>query len=490
LIAPDDFQPLFQPRSVAIIGASNDATKFGGQTYFAMKERRYRGRLYAVNPGATRVDGDPAYPRVQDIPEPVDMAIVAVAAPQVVRAIADCAEKRVRAVQILTAGFRESGSAEGARWEDQISRIARESGMRIVGPNCFGIYSPESALSLRPGSDFPSEAGPVGILSQSGGLASFLIRKAIGLGIRFSKVVSYGNACDLNETDFLSHFEADEQTRIVGAYIEGVRDGRRFFEVARRTALRKPVFVWKGGLTELGRRAVTSHTASLGGSERIWEGLLRQTGVIPVVGIDEMIDLMVGLLHLPDFRGRRVSVVSGGGAITVEACDAFDPVGLSMPEFSEETLDALRSLLPPTGNSVRNPLDTGPPVFLLPTVKGILEAVAASDRIDAVIVQHEVIVRLPDFVEELAQVIPSVREASGKPFIVTMPAPTTSSDAMQVEETRRRYRESYLGQGIPVFETLQCAVRALGRIIRYNEFLARHDPARGDGSPPSAGSPA
>jgi acyl-CoA synthetase (NDP forming) len=390
-----------------------------------------------------------------------------------VRAVADCAEKGVRAVQILTAGFRETGSAEGARWEEQIAQIARESGTRIVGPNCFGIYSPESALSLRPGADFPSDAGPVGILSQSGGLASFLIRKAIGLGIRFSKVVSYGNACDLNETDYLSYFEADGQTRMVGAYLEGVRDGRRFFEVARRTSLRKPIFIWKGGLTALGSRAVVSHTASLAGSERIWEGFLRQTGIIPVVGIDEMIDLMVGFLHLPDFRGRRVSVVSGGGAITVEACDELDPVGLSMPEFSEQTLEALRALLPATGNSVRNPLDTGPPVFLLPTVKRILEAVAASDRIDAVIVQHEVIVRWPDFVEELAQVIPSVREASAKPFIVTMPAPTTSSDAMQVEVARRRYREWYLGRGIPVFDTLQSAVRALAKIIRYNEFLAR-----------------
>ena len=235
MIDPNDFQPIFQPRSVAIIGASNDSTKFGGQTYSAMKARRYRGRLYAVNPSANEVDGDRAYARVQDIPEKVEMAIVAVAAPHVVRAVADCAAKGVRVVQILTAGFRESGSAEGALWEEQIARIARDSGMRIVGPNCFGIYSPESALSLRPGPDFPSEGGPVGVLSQSGGLASFLIRKAIGLGIRFSNVVSYGNACDLNETDFLAYFEADGQTRMVGAYIEGVRDGRRFFEVARRT---------------------------------------------------------------------------------------------------------------------------------------------------------------------------------------------------------------------------------------------------------------
>jgi len=469
---PSQFEAVFHPRSVAIIGASNDVTKFGGRTYSSLKARRFQGGLYAVNPSVAEVDGDRAYARVQDVPGPVEMAIVVVAAPHVVQTIADCAEKGVRAVQILTAGFRESGTALGARWEDEIARIARRSGMRIVGPNCFGIYSPRSALTVLPGPDFPGEAGPVGLLAQSGGLISFLVRKAMGLGIRFSKAVSYGNACDLNECDYLSYFGADDQTRMVGAYIEGVRDGRRLFEVARHTSLRKPIFIWKGGLTALGSRAVASHTASLGGSRRIWEGFLRQTGAIPVVGIDEMIDLMVGFLHLPDFRGRRISVVSGGGAITVAASDELDGAGLSMPEFSKQTEQALRALLPPSGNSVRNPLDTGPPVFLLPTVQPILEAVAASDRIDAVIVQHEVGSHSPDFALKAAQVIPSVRKASGKPFLVTMPAPTTSSDAMGIEMARRKYREWYLERGIPVFDTLHRAVRVLEAIIRYNEFLA------------------
>jgi len=473
LIHPNDFEPLFEPRSVAVIGASNDLTKFGARTYAALKLRHYDGRLYPVNPGATEVGGDKAHSRVQEIPGKLDMAIIAVAAPHVVQALADCAEKRVRAVQILTAGFRETRSTEGARWEEQITQIARESGIKVVGPNCFGIYSPRSALTLLPGPDFPSEAGPVGVLSQSGGFAYSLVRKAMGLGIRFSQVVSYGNACDLNEADYLSHFAADDPTRMVCIYVEGVRDGRRFFEVARRASLRKPIVIWKGGLTDLGSRAVASHTASLGGSKRIWDGFLRQTGAIPVLGIDEMIDLMVGFQCLPDFRGRRVGVVSGGGAITVEACDQLDPAGLSMPEFSKETLEAIRALLPASGNSVRNPLDTGPPIFLLPTVKPILEAVAASDDLDAVIVQHEVSTHSPDFVEEAAELIPSIREASTRPFLVTMPQPTSSSDSVEIEVTRRRYRERYLERGIPVFDTLQDAVRALDRIIRYNEWLAR-----------------
>ncbi|UCD58073.1 MAG: CoA-binding protein, partial [Candidatus Hydrogenedentota bacterium] len=352
MIDPNDFEPIFHPKSVAVIGASNDPTKYGGRTYFAMKERGYGGRLYAVNPRAAEIDGEEAYARVQDIPAEIDMAIVAVAAPYVVQAVADCAEKGVRAVQVLTAGFGETGSSEGALWERQIAEIARENGMRVVGPNCFGIYSPESALTVLPGPDFPKESGPVGVLSQSGGFTSFLVRKAMGLGVRFSKVVSYGNACDLNETDYLSYFEADDQTTMVSAYIEGVKEGRRFLEIARRTSLKKPVFIWKGGLTRLGSRAVASHTASLGGSREIWEGFFRQTGTIPAVGIDEMVDLIIGFLCVPHFRCRRVSVVSGGGAITVAASDALDPAGLSIPEFSEETQRAIRSYLPASGNSV------------------------------------------------------------------------------------------------------------------------------------------
>lgn len=469
---PNDFQPIFHPQSVAVIGASSDPTKFGGQYYFAMRQRGYPGRLYAVNPNVTEIDGEKAYARVQDIPDDIEFAVVAVAAPFVVQAVADCAEKRVRVVEILTAGFSETGSPEGILWEKQLAETARQNGMRIIGPNCFGVYNPESALTLLPGPDFPKEGGPVGILSQSGGVTSFLMRKAIGLGVRFSKVISYGNACDLNELDFLSFFETDEQTKVVVAYIEGVRDGRRFLEAVKRTSLNKPVLIWKGGLTRLGSRAVASHTASLGGSREVWEGFFRQTGAIPAVGIDELLDLMVGFLSLPDFRSRRVSVVGGGGAITVAAADELDRIGLSIPEFPEETQRAIRAHLLPTGNSVRNPVDVGTPIYLPHWLKPVLEVVAASELVEAVIVEQWVSHYMPSFVEELAEVIPSVRKASGKPFIVTLPEPGASSDAMDIEETRRKYREWYLERGVPAFDTLQRAVRAVGKIVRYNEFVA------------------
>ncbi|MBI5115321.1 CoA-binding protein [Candidatus Poribacteria bacterium] len=467
----EDFRSIFQPRSVAVIGASNDASKFGGQYYFALRARAYSGKLFAVNPKVPDIDGVPTYMRMQDIPDEVEFAVVAVPAAHVVQAIADCAEKRVRVVEILTAGFGESGTPEGARWENEIIEIARRNGTRIIGPNCFGVYSPESALTLLPGIDFPKEGGPVGILSQSGGVTSFLMRKAIGLGVRFSKVISYGNGCDLNEIDFLSYFEADEQTKIVVAYLEGVSDGKRLLELVKKTTLKKPVIIWKGGLSKMGSRAVASHTASLGGKKEIWDGFFRQTGAIPAVGTDDLLDMMIGFGCLPGFQGRRVSVVGGGGAITVAAADALDQVGLSIPEFSVKTQQAIRACLPPTGNSVKNPIDVGTPVYLPHILKPVLEAAASDSAVEAVIVEQWVSNYMPVFVEELADVIPSVKKSSGKPFIATMPEPSASSETIEIEDTRRKYREHYLRHGIPVFDTLQRAATTLGRIVRYNEFV-------------------
>ncbi len=469
----EDFQPIFHPKSVAVIGASADPSKYGGRYFYAMRERNYQGALYAVNPNAADIDGVKVYARVQDIPGEVDLAIVAVAAPHVVQSIADCAEKHVRAVQILTAGFSETGSAEGSEWERQMAEIAKSNGMRIIGPNCFGVYSPESALTLLPGPDFPTELGPIGIIAQSGGFTSFLIRKAMGLGLRFSKVISYGNGCDLNELDFLSYLEADEQTKMVVAYIEGIRDGKKFLEAVRKTSLKKPVCIWKGGLTGLGSRCVASHTASLGGSKQVWEGFYKQTGAIPGVGVEEMLDLMIGFTHVPNFGARKLSVVGGGGAITVAAADALDPYGISMHEFPQETQQAIRKYLAPTGNSAKNPVDVGTPVFLPFTLKPILELVAGSELVEAVIVEHWVTNFMPTFVQDLADVIPSVRDSSGKPFIVSLPAPCSSSDAIDIEETRWKYREWYLSQGIPVFETIQRAALTLGKILQYNDFLER-----------------
>ena len=472
MTAPD-FQPIFQPRSIAVIGASSDPVKFGGRMFFSALARKKDERLYAVNPNGKEINGERAYARIQDIDDDIDFAIITVPAQYVLAAVRDCAEKNVRALEILTAGFRETGMAEGAEWEQEIIDIARQNGMRFIGPNCFGVYSPESPLTILPGPDYPKEVGSLGVMAQSGGFTSNLAGRVLELGLRINKAVSYGNASDLHEIDLLTYFRDEERTKLVAAYVEGVRDGKRFLDLVKSTTKKKPVIIWKGGLTAQGGKAVASHTASLGGSDEIWRGFFHQTGAVPADGIDEMVDLIVGFHCVPDFQARRFSVVGGGGAIVVAAADALEKKGLSILPFSEETQEAIRAYLPPHGNSVKNPVDMGSPMFLPQTLRPILEAVVASDKVDAVIIEQMVFHFRGDFDEDLAEAICAVRDESRKPFILVLPQTTTGTEGIDIERSRRRYREWYISRSIPVFDSLERAVNVLDKIIWYNGFKAQ-----------------
>jgi len=469
-MAKADLKAVFHPRSIAVIGASNDPMKFGGRTYFSIRARLDRETIYPVNPNIPEIDGARSYARIQDIEENIDFAIITVPAPFVVQAVRDCAEKKVQALEILTAGFTETATEEGALWERQLTEIAQQNDMRIVGPNCFGVYSPESPLTIIPGPDYPKETGPLGIFAQSGGFTSTLSRRVLDLGLRINKAVSYGNACDLNELDFLSYFKNESRTRIIAAYIEGIRNGRLFLDRVREVTPKKPVIIWKGGLTDQGSRAVASHTASMGGSHTLWQAFFHQSGAVPAVGADEMVDLIVGFHCLPEFNAKRFSVVGGGGAITVAASDALEKEGLSILPFSEDTQKAIRTYLPPHGNSAKNPVDMGTPRFLAHTFEPILQAVTKSDRVDAVIIEQMAFDTGGSIDEKLAEAISSVQMASGKPFILTLPQNSTGSESISNELSRRKYREVYLSHGIPVFDSLERAVNVIGKIIRYNAF--------------------
>jgi acyl-CoA synthetase (NDP forming) len=208
----------------------------------------------------------------------VDYVISTVPAKAAPGLIAECARKGVKAVHFCTAGFSETGEEEGLRLEPQLAALSKKTGIRIIGPNCMGIYCPASRLSFN--TDFPKESGPVGLISQSGGNTESLIRRVVPRGVRFSKAISYGNACDLNESDFLEYLAGDPETEIIGLYIEGVKDGERFPQILRKAAEKKPVILLKGGITEGGARAALSHTGSLAGSEVIWRSLCNQLGVI------------------------------------------------------------------------------------------------------------------------------------------------------------------------------------------------------------------
>jgi acyl-CoA synthetase (NDP forming) len=472
-----ELRPIFHPRTLAVVGVSRNELKFGGRFLQALLDFDFKGKIYPVNPAAEEIHGLKTYPHIGDIPEPVDLAAIMVPAPRVPAVLEDCLANGVKGAEVFTSGFAETGDEEGRALERELTLLARR-GIRIVGPNCFGIYCPGGGLTLLPGGNFPRESGPVGFISQSGGHAVEFAREARGRGIRFSTVISYGNGCDLNEVDLLEYMAEDDETKIVAMYIEGPREGRRFAQLVKDLAPRKPIVIWKAGLTATGERAVYSHTASLGGEEAVWEALFKQTAAVPVRSLEELADTVLAFLHLPASTGRRVGVVGGGGGVSVAAADACDREGLEVPPFDEAVQQKLRQVLPAAGTSLRNPVDIGVPLVPPQPFERILESVASADCVDTVIATQAMFHVLggtfdpvPGQRERLLQGLietpAKVRDRVGKPIVIVLPVGGDDLEMAQAEEERRKIRDQYLGMGIPPYPTLERAARAVANVADY-----------------------
>ena len=348
---------IFHPRSVAVVGVSSQPGREGiflpalmGQGYHEQHG------LYPVNPKMHEVQGLRCYPTVLDCPDPVDHVISQIPRVSVSELVDQCIAKGVRSLHFFTAGFSESREDEMATVERDIVRRARAGGVRLIGPNCMGLYSPADQLTFMPG--FPSDPGAVFMLSQSGTNAGEIVYGLAARGVRFSKGVSYGNGADLRAHDFLDYAASDPETQIVVAYIEGVRDGRRFLAALRRCAERKPTIVLKGGHTAAGARAADSHTASLAGSIEVFDAVCRQAGAIRAATMAELQDLVIALTtRLRDVRGRGVALIGIGGGFAVLSSDAIAQAGLDVPPLPGEVQAQLRSFIPVAGTSVRNPVD-------------------------------------------------------------------------------------------------------------------------------------
>ncbi len=269
----------------------------------ALLEQGFPGPIYPVNPQAEEINGLKTYPKVADIPGPVDLAIVLVPHWNSLAVVRECAAKGVKGAVLFTAGYTETGTAEGKALEEELVRLARRAGMRLIGPNGMGLYCPKTGLSFFPG--VSKEPGPVGIVSHSGSLTNILGRLASGKGIRFSKVISSGNDGDLTAADFLTYLGHDPETGLIGAYIEGIKNGPAFLRALQQASLKKPVIIWKVGLTPEGSRASASHTGALAGSRKVWQAVERQAGAIPVVGFEAWVDALMGFSLLPENLGRN-----------------------------------------------------------------------------------------------------------------------------------------------------------------------------------------
>lgn len=470
----------FKPESMVIVGASEVLGTFGTRYLTALIDYGYKGRLYAVNHKGDEIHGLKIYRSVMDISDPIDLACICVSARFVPDILRDCLNKGIMAAIILSAGFSE-WDEEGKKLEKEIVDIAGQ-GIRVMGPNCFGTYCPSGGVTIVPGSNFPKEKGGVSLITQSGQLAEGITAPSFGEGVRYAKVASYGNACNINEADLLEYFMQDKDTGIFSSYIEGVRDGHRFFNIARANRGKKPIIIWKVGLTNMGATAASSHTASLAGEAVIWDTFFKQTGAIKVETREELIDTTTGFSCLPSGIGEGIAFISGGGAGTVVGADACEKAGLHLPSFSEKTTAKLLELLPAAGTTIKNPLDIGTPHPPLDLFISVLEAMAESDGIDVIVIRriffsnksatYFVGPNAPSIDQEktLMEIPLKIRDKYNKPVVIILPEDLTGVENIDMEEERRRLRDFFFKNKIPVYKSEHRAFKALGNLAKYNRI--------------------
>ena len=347
--------PFFAPKGVAVVGASQNPTKLGYGLARNLIQCNYQGVVHFINPKGGSLLGRPMYERMRDVPDPVDLAILLIPAPAVPSALQESGERGIQAAIIASGGFRETDE-EGAALEEECLRIAQAYNMRLLGPNCIGLldtHLPLDATFLPPPGPTP---GDVAFISHSGAICAAVIDWARGQGFGLSRLVSLGNQVDVNETDILDPVAADPFTRVLTLYLEGVSDGRRFVEEARKVSLRKPVIALKVGRFASGQKAVASHTGALAGHENAFNAAFRSAGVIRAESSEEMFDWARALAWCPLPKGRGVAVLTNAGGPGVTAADALENRGLYLSSFEERTCLALQDILPAAA-SLHNPVD-------------------------------------------------------------------------------------------------------------------------------------
>jgi acetyltransferase len=470
-----DFEYIFYPRSVAVIGASLD----DGFSH-ALMSTKMRDNLFLINPKYNELLGKRCYASILDIKDNIDYVVIAVPALLVPKVLAECIEKEVKAVHIFTAGFSETGLKERIKLENEVKEIANGK-IRIIGPNCMGICCPKSGLAFTP--DASTEEGPVGVISQSGTFAEQFLTIGKLRNIKFSKVISYGNAIDLDCPDFLEYLADDPETKVIALYMEGTRDGKRLKSALAKAAGKKPVLALKGGVTEHGSRAASSHTGSLAGLPEIWSAIFKQTGVAQVEDFDELLNATLALAYSPLPSEKGTTIITNSGGFSVLETDLCVKTGLEVPQFEEETIAELRKIVPIAGTSISNPLDAWPIFYNMPGTPGTLAdaiKILAQDKNIHSIVLHfdeisylrrvlgEALERhLKELIKLMIQGCQYARDEIGKPVMICV-----SLDAYSEDEEDRKYhlmvKKAFENERFPVYPSLNASIKALFNLYRYS----------------------
>jgi len=454
-------EAIFKPRSVAVVGASNNRDRWGYETMHTMLAANFRNELYPVNPNEKVVHGLPCYPSLSAIPDEIDLAIIVVNASLVPKVLEECIELKVKSGIVITAGFAEV-SQEGAEQQKRLAERARETGFNFIGPNCWGVWSSAGRVNTLFWDHMIPPTGTISFVSQSGTLGEYFYQAALEFGFGMEKFVSCGNQACINVVDLIEYLGDDPDTEVVTAYIEDIGDGRRFIEVARRVAAKKPLLIYKAGTTEAGARAARSHTAAMAANDGIFDAACRQAGIIRWHDFREMFLMAAALSFQPPMKGNRVAVLSGGGGFCVTTAEACTRIGLELPEIDPQTraeiMKHMNGFAPPPVNPIDMIARKGDESWLK-----TMDLVAGLDYIDGLIISQGLgrfdrTVTPEDMIRriEMAEKLTAIARKHNKPLV-----------AANEQKPRGPIYEILMRNRVPFFNDPTDCAAALYALSRY-----------------------
>jgi acyl-CoA synthetase (NDP forming) len=465
----EQLRPIFKPASIAILGASDRPGKWGYVMVQRPLNTGFSGPIYPVNPNNRDIFGLTTYPSITDIPHNVDLAVIVAPAATTPMLMRECVAKHVKGAVVISAGFAEAGK-KGAALQDELVNIARQGRIRFVGPNCMGIWSAVGKLNLS--FERAPQSGAIAFVSQSGTFGGYLSEIASAKGYGLSKFISIGNQADITASEYLEYLADDDDTKVIVFYMEGFKDGRRFFQLAREITKRKPVIIFKGGSTVAGSRATLSHTASLAGSEEIFDVMCRQAGLVRAREAIHSFEMAEALVGQPLPRGKRVAIMGSGGQGVV-VTDACVSMGLEVPEFDRETTRSIQKLLPAHAPPARNPVDFAGSYRTTLNEVLVVEKLLSLDYIDGIITN----VPITPMIWGLKPASAETDKALSASIEISFQAVRRFAELPQkhgkpiVTIRFRRIDDSTIdilkGAGIPVYDTPEQAARAMAALVKY-----------------------
>lgn len=464
--ANDFWDAVFHPESVCIIGKT-ERLKGAWMYINSLKNYGYGGKIYVVSTDGAGGHGFDCFDSVSDLPEGIDYAIIAIPAVDVPGAVREFGAKGLKIAHVFSAGFGDLESEEGRALEEDLRSAGIEGGVRIIGPNCLGVLSPESGVAYPPGI-YSKKVGNLGLISQSGGTSQSLAWSGDIYNFFHNKAVSLGNSVGLTVEDFFEHMANDPKIEIIAMYVEGVEDGHRFLDLLRSAAERKPVLILKAGVTDAGVVAASSHTGILAGDAAVWDAAVRQAGGIPVSTFDELVETISAFTKKKGKPKRRIAIVNRGGGEGIIAADTLPKIGLMVPPYSEKTQRALSKLIPSAGTGMKNPLDFAavggyPGVF-----EKIFDAIDDDENTDMIIYQHHIefahLFSRKEYNQFLLDALVEFHRKSKKTLLVVLPL----YYSFDVWMDSLRYLNS---KGVSTHPTILGAGRAALHIAEYQEYL-------------------